>query len=116
MGLPVPDEVEGVNQVDDVKREVIADGEGQYELDDHHQRDRGPSRESGRKIKAQRGEEDVADGVEDAVAIVAGGECALAISLDDHWSVFENLPGTFREDGEKEAEGEGEFAAAEDAE
>jgi hypothetical protein len=110
--LPLFDEFERMNQVDDVEEEIVANGQGENELDDQQQRDRGPGGDSGGQEKAEGGEEDVKDGIEDAVAVVAGGQGGAAIALDDHRGVFENLPGTFGEHGEEEAEGQGEFSAA----
>src|SRR5205814_3019940 len=62
-GLPVLDGGEGMDQVDDVEHEIVADGDGEGEFDDQEERDRGPGWESGGEIEAEGGEEDVAEGI-----------------------------------------------------
>jgi len=112
MGLPGFNEFEGVDEIDDVEREVVADGGGQGEFDEQEEGDGGPGGEFGGEIEAEGGEEDVADGIQDAVAVVAGSERLAAVTLDDHRRVFENLPGTFSKHGEEEAERQVRFTLA----
>jgi hypothetical protein len=65
------DRVERMQEHDDVEREVVADGDGDADFHCDDQRDRQPHRYFAGDEKAQRGEQDVAHGIEDAVAAVA---------------------------------------------
>jgi hypothetical protein len=111
VGLPVSDEIEGVDEIEDVEGEVVANGEREGEFDEEDERDGGPGGESGGEEKPEGGEEDVEAGIEDAVAVVAGGEGGAAVALDDHRGVFQYFPGTFGQHGEEKTQRQGDSAA-----
>jgi len=104
--LPVRDEFGLPKETDNVEREVVADAQRD---DKFHQHDGSRARPDGNfpcRDKSEHHPDGVEHGIDDAVAGVALRERLLAIVVDHHRRVFENLPAGLESDGARKTQNE----------
>ena len=76
----------------------------------HGQRDDHPNRQPAASANPRHAKEDVAHGIEHAVAVVIQRGRFRAVAVDDERGVFQHLPRGFEPNGEEQAEAERPFA------
>ena len=90
--LPLPHRIQRIQQHQDVQQQVVADHVADAELHRDRQRDGRPDRQPRGQQEAAHHRGDVADGIDDAVAVVVERDRRFAIAIDDEVGVLENLP------------------------
>ncbi len=104
--LPLADGVDRRQQHHDVQREVVANQHEHQELDRHDQRDAGGHAQPRGQQEADRAHDDVAEGIQDAVADVPQGDGHRPIAIDDERGVLEDLPSGFEHHRDEEPRAE----------
>ena len=89
------------------RRQVVANEPQDEELHRDSERDDRPDRETRRDQKARDHGEDVADRIEDAVAVVVERNRHLAIAIDHHVGVLEDLPRRFEHHRQQQPRADG---------
>src|SRR6185295_19332219 len=112
--LPNLDRLEGMNQHDDVERQIVANMQRQYQLEQEHDRDGGDNRKLLRQQKAADHRKVIGDRIDDAVAEVIQRDRAGAVAVDDPVGILDQFPAAFQQHGNDQAALPGEAREGEE--
>jgi len=81
-----------MDEVEDIKRQIIANHVADIEFQYERKEDERPHREPPRKDKTEYHRDGIRDRINDAVSRVALRQCLFAVVIDYHRRVFDDFP------------------------